>query len=148
MPSGFQTMQIVFLCVCQNIHFISFHFFVLIWITYAYFCVINQLNILLLNMAFICLVIVHYVIVLTSLFLCINLTFQVSQYAQHSSYDRNTLNNDISMLRLGTTIDFNGNVQSISLPSSDIGDLAGVTSTVTGYGTTSFGQCLQRLSLS
>ena len=59
----------------------------------------------------------------------------------HENYNKNTLNNDFSMLKLKTAIDFAAypNIRPACLPADDSNDYAGQIATVTGWGTTSSG---------
>lgn len=61
--------------------------------------------------------------------------YQASEIRVHYRYNQNTLENDIALVIVNSGIALDGNVKSIDLGKDDIG--AGVTATLTGWGTTS-----------
>ena len=65
----------------------------------------------------------------------------IAAIKDHESYNKNNLNNDFSMLKLASAIDFAAypNIRPACLPPDDSNTYAGETATVTGWGTTSSG---------
>ncbi|XP_069685397.1 trypsin-1-like [Periplaneta americana] len=63
--------------------------------------------------------------------------YQVSQILRHKSFDLNTMDNDIAVVRLSTGVIFGSNVQSIALEEGNVSD--GTSATVLGWGTISEG---------
>ncbi|CAF4837093.1 unnamed protein product [Pieris macdunnoughi] len=59
-------------------------------------------------------------------------SYEIETIENHPDYDPKTIKHDISLLKVKGTIKFGDNVQTIELPSSDIG--VGEVCTVTGWG--------------
>jgi len=70
-----------------------------------------------------------------------SLRMNIAAIKDHESYNKNNLNNDFSMLKLASAIDFAAypNIRPACLPPDDSNTYAGETATVTGWGTTSSG---------
>lgn len=66
--------------------------------------------------------------------------YSVSRITSHSDYDSSTIANDISILRVSTTISGSNTVASIPIGSTYLG--AGYTVTLSGWGSTSTGSAL------
>lgn len=63
----------------------------------------------------------------------------VSQIIVHPSYNSSTYNNDLALFKLSSAVTLNSRVQLVTLERSNTGLTAGVSTTVTGWGTTSSG---------
>lgn len=69
-----------------------------------------------------------------------NVVIQVAQVMQHAQYNKETQDNDISVLRLQTPLTFSRNIQPICLPFNQVGQsVDGLTVTASGWGTVSSG---------
>ena len=69
-----------------------------------------------------------------------HVVFNVSSIEIHERYNSQNYDKDFSMLKLSTEVDFvkYPNIRPICLPSSTNNTYAGLTATVTGWGTTSY----------
>jgi len=66
-------------------------------------------------------------------------TRTVSQIIVHPSYSSSTYNNDLALFRLSSPVTLNSRVQLVTLERNNSALAAGVSTTVTGWGTTSSG---------
>ncbi|CAL8301593.1 unnamed protein product [Merluccius merluccius] len=64
---------------------------------------------------------------------------RVSQIINHSGYNSETSNNDISLLRMSSTVEFNDYIRPVCLAAAASMFSAGTDTWVTGWGTLSFG---------
>lgn len=67
------------------------------------------------------------------------LSRSVSEIINHPSYDQDTYNNDISLLRLSDTVSYTNYIQPVCLTAADTGPDTGSNVWVTGWGTLSSG---------
>jgi secreted trypsin-like serine protease len=63
----------------------------------------------------------------------------VAQIIVHPSYNASTYNNDLALFKLSSAVTLNSRVQLVTLERSNTGLTAGVSTIVTGWGTTSSG---------
>lgn len=63
----------------------------------------------------------------------------VAQIINHPNYNPSTSDNDISLLRLSSTVEFNNFIRPVCLAASDSTFFNGTDSWVTGWGTIGFG---------